>query len=433
MEPITAGWSVTIFMVVLIIIGMPVAFAMFTAGAIGLILVMGAAGAIASIPVVFYDKMSNYALSVIPLFIVMGFLAAEGGFADDAYVAAQKWTSRLPGGLAQSTIAAGAAFGAACGTTIAAAAALAKVCIPPMRRAGVDERLAIGAVAGAGPLSILIPPSVTFPIYGMLTETSIGKLLIAGVFPGILQAFIMMAMIWLMCTVNPRLAPRGQSYSWRARWSSLKNLWGIGLIFFIVIAGIYSGFVTPTEAGALGALGALAVGLVTRRIGRKGILNSLYEAAKTTCSILIIMTCALYFAQFLALSRLPNALSEVLSTADVPRIMILLSVVLLYTIMGAIMNTLSMMVLTLPIVFPTLRTLGYDPIWFGVIVVVMCEMAALTPPFGLNLFVLRSSLPDVSMNKIITASVPFILSYVPFVALLIAFPQISLYLPGLMK
>lgn len=433
MDPTVAGWSVTIGMVVLILVGSPVAFAMFVAGAVGHILVTGTRVAIASVPAVFYDALSNYALSVVPLFIVMGFLAAEAGFAEEAYFTAQKWMTRLPGGLAQATIAAGAAFGAACGSTIAACAALARVCIPPMRKAGIDEKLAIGSVSAAAPLSILIPPSVALPIYGMLTETSIGKLLIAGVFPGIMQALVMMALIWIMCTVNSGLAPRGQSYSWRERWSSLKNLWGIGLIFLIVIAGIYTGFVTPTEAGALGASGALAVGLISRRLNRKGVMSSLYEAAKSTCTILIIMACALYFVHFLAYSRLPNLLSESLSTLQLPPIAILVAVLLLYAILGCIMSGLAMMVLTLPILFPTIVAIGYDPIWFGVIVVVMSELGALTPPYGLNLFVLGSALPEVPMNRIIAASVPFIISYVPTVALLVAFPQIALYLPGLMK
>ncbi|MFC1916428.1 TRAP transporter large permease [Chloroflexota bacterium] len=432
MDPVTAGWSLTILMVILIIMGMPVAFAMFIAGALGHILVMDVGGAIASIPIIFYDKMSNYALSVIPLFVVMGFLASEAGFAEDAYTTARKWTTRLPGGLAQATIAAGAAFGAACGTTIAACAALAKVCIPPMRKAGVNEKLAIGSVAAAGPLSILIPPSVTFPIYGMLTETSIGKLLMAGVFPGILQAAIMMAMIWIMCIVKPGLAPRGESVTWKERLSSLKNVWGIGLIFVIVIVGIYTGFVTPTEAGGLGALGALAVGLISRRLGRKGILYSLFEAARISCTILIITTCALYFAHFLALSRLPHNLTIFLASLQVSPLVILLGVVVLYTVMGCIMNTLSIMVLTLPIVFPILVAIGYDPIWFGVMTVILCELAALTPPFGLNLFILRSALPEVPMGRIIAGTFPFILSFIPMLALVIAFPQIALFLPSMM-
>ncbi|MFC1915957.1 TRAP transporter large permease [Chloroflexota bacterium] len=433
MDSVTVGWSLTILLVLLLFTGMPVAFAMFAVGAIGHIMIMGFSSAIFSIPIVFYDKMSNYPMSVIPLFIVMGFLASEAGFAEDAYATARKWTTRLPGGLPQATIVAGAAFGAACGTTIASSAALAKVCIPPMRKAGVDEKLAIGSVAAAGPLSILIPPSVSFPLYGMITETSIGKLLMAGILPGILQAAIVMAMIWIMCTVKPGLSPRGESFTWKERLSSLKGVWGIGLIFLIVIVGIYTGFVTPTEAGALGALGALVVGLITRRLGRKGILSSLYDAAIATCTILLIMVCALYFAHFLAVSRLPHTVAVFLSSLQVAPIVILMGVVILYLILGCIMNTLSMMLLTIPVLFPTLMTLGYDPIWFGVVTVIMCEVAALTPPFGVNLFILRSALPDVPMKRIMAACFPFILSYVPLMALIIAFPQIALFIPSMMK
>lgn len=433
MEPVLVGCIMIVVVIGLLILGLPVAFAMFIAGAIGHILVVGIDSTINSIPIVFHDRMSMGTLMVVPMFVLMGYFAWKSGFADDAFEVASKWVSRIPGGLAQATIGAGAAFGAACGTTIASCAALAKTCLPAMRRAGLDEKLGLGAISAAAALSVMIPPSIIMPLYGIITEQSIGTLLIAGILPGIAAAIIFMILIFVMCKYKPELAPMMGTITWKERLYSVKKIWGIALLFLAVMGGIYGGIVTPTEAGALGASGALVIGLVARRLPlREGIIGSFVETAKLTSTILILCVCALYFAHFLALSRLPTVVSTYLTSLEVSRIVILIGILFMYTFLGCILDSLSSMMLTMPIVFPTIVGLEYSPIWFGVIIVQMVELGALTPPFGINLFVLRGSVPDVGMGTIIRSVVPFIIADFAILALYVAFPQIALFLPSMM-
>jgi tripartite ATP-independent transporter DctM subunit len=416
----------------LLVLGLPVAFSMFIAGAIGHIIVVGYMQAIFSIPIVFYENMSRGVLVVVPIFVLMGMFAWKSGLADHAFEAAQKWVSSIPGGLAQATILAGAAFAAACGTTIASCAALGKICVPAMRKAGVDEKLGLGAVAATAALSVMIPPSIIMPIYAVITEQSVGKLLIAGILPGIVATLIFMIQIFIMVKRKPQLVPAMTRVSWRERLLSLRKVWGIVLLFFMVMGGIYSGIVTPNEAASVGAFGALLIGLATRRLNWKEVLSSLRETASITCSVLILTVCALYFSHFLVLSRLPTEVTRFITNLSVPPLAILVGILLLYTLLGCILDSLSMILLTMPIVYPAILRLGYDPIWFGVIVVMMVELAALTPPFGINLFVLKSTIPDVKMQTIFQAVFPFIIADFIIIAIYVAFPQISLFLPNMM-
>jgi len=434
MDPVLAGWIGIAVVIGFILGGLPVAFALFIAGAAGHFLVAGPAHMINSITVVFYTKMSLYPLSVIPLFILMGLFASEAGFAEDAFEAGKKWVGRLPGGLAQATMIAGAAFGAACGTVIAACAALGKVCIPAMRENGIDEKLAIGTVAEAATLSVMIPPSVLLPLYAIITEQSIGKLLIAGVIPGIVNAAVMMVLIFMLCKIRPQLAPTmATAASWKEKLGAIRRIWGIVLIFLFVMSCIYTGVTTPTEAAAAGAAGALIIGLVSRRLSwRSGVVPSFVESTKTTCTILIICVCALYFAHFLLISRLPENVSLFLVNLEAPRLVILIGILVMYLFLGCLMDSLSSMLLTLPVIFTAIVNFGYDPIWFGVIVVHMAEIGALTPPFGLNLFTLKGVLPEVSMGTIIRSVIPFIVAELVTLSLYIAFPQIVTFLPEMM-
>lgn len=434
MEPTVVGWLMIAVLIGFLILGIPVAFAMFIAGAIGHILVVGYKQAVFSIPIVFYDKMSMGTLVVIPLFILMGMFAWKSGLADDAFEVARKWVSRFPGGLAQATIVAGAAFGAACGTTIASCAALGKICVPAMRKAGVNEELGIGSVAASAALSVMIPPSIIMPLYAIITEQSVGKLLIAGILPGILAALIFMVLILIMCKRNPNLAPPlKEAVPWKERIVSLRRIWGIALLFLLVMGGIYSGVVTPSEAGAVGAFGALVIGLATRRLPLKaGVAGSFRDSAQLTCNILLLTVCALYFSHFLALSRVPVEVSQFVTQMAVPRFAILAGILLMYLVLGCIIDTISSMLLTLPIVFPAIVGLGFNPIWFGVILVLMVELGALTPPFGINLFILRATLPEVKMQTIIRSVIPFILTDILILAIYVAFPQIALVLPNMM-
>lgn len=433
MEPPTIGWLMILLVLCFLVLGLPVAFGMFIAGAIGHILVVGYMQAIFSIPIVFYENMSRGTIVVVPIFVLMGMFAWKSGLADDAFEAAQKWVSSIPGGLAQATILAGAAFAAACGTTIASCAALGKICVPAMRKAGVDEKLGLGAVAATAALSVMIPPSIIMPIYAVITEQSVGKLLIAGILPGVVATLIFMLQIFIMVKRKPRLVPAMTGVPWGERLLSLRKVWGIALLFFIVMGGIYSGIVTPTEAASVGAFGALLIGLTTRRLNwKEGVLSSLRDTASITCSVLILTVCALYFSHFLVLSRLPTEVTRFITNLSAPPLAILVGILLLYTVLGCILDSLSMILLTMPIVYPAILRLGYDPIWFGVIVVMMVELAALTPPFGINLFVLKSAVPDAGMKTIIQAVIPFIIADFIIIAIYVAFPQISLFLPNMM-
>ena len=417
----------------LLVLGLPVAFAMFIAGAIGHILVVGYMQAIFSIPIVFYENMSRGVLVVVPIFVLMGMFAWKSGLADNAFEAAQKWVSGIPGGLAQATILAGAAFAAACGTTIASCAALGKICVPAMRKAGVDEKLGLGSVAATAALSVMIPPSIIMPIYAVITEQSVGKLLIAGILPGAVATLIFMIQIFIMVKRKPHLVPAMTGVPWRERLLSLRKVWGIVLLFFLVMGGIYSGIVTPNEAASVGAFGALLIGLSTRRLKwKEGVLSSLRDTASITCSVLILTVCALYFSHFLVLSRLPTEVTQYITNLSAPPLAILVGILLIYTFLGCILDSLSMILLTMPIVYPAILRMGYDPIWFGVIVVMMVELAALTPPFGINLFVLKSAVPDAEVKTIIQAVVPFIIADFIIIAIYVAFPQIALFLPNMM-
>lgn len=432
MEPIVIGWIMLAVVVAFIIFGLPVAFAMFIAGALGHIFVVGWERTIFSIPIVFYDKMSWVVLLVVPLFILMGMFAWKSGYADDAFDAGAKWVSRLPGGLAQATIVAGAAFGAACGTTIASCAALAKTCVPAIRKAGIDEKLGLGAISAAAALSVMIPPSIIMPLYGIITETSIAPLLIAGIIPGVIAALIFMLLIFVMVKIKPQLAPTRPDVTWKERLLSLKKIWGIALLFFVVIGGIYSGLVTPSEAGGLGAFGALVIGVATKRLKKADIIESIEETVKISCTVLILTICALYFAHFLAQSRVPATVSIFLTSLPAPRLLILIGILLMYTVLGCILDTGSSMLLTMPIIFPAIVTFGYSPIWFGVIIVQMVELGALTPPFGINLFIMKGSLPEVATSTILRSVIPFIITDFVILAIYVAFPQIALFLPNLM-
>jgi len=431
--PMTIGWIMLIAMIAVLFMGIPVSFGLLLVGIIGYWVLGGPARTITILGIVPYEKVSNYALSVVPLFILMGHLAYQAGFATSMYGTAQKWIGHIPGSAAQATVLGGAAFGAACGSGLASCATLGKICIPVMRKFGIDDKLALGSVAAVGGLAQMIPPSILMVIYAIITDQSVSKLLIAGILPGILAAICFMGLIYLMVKLNPKLAPQPLTgVTWKERILSLKDSWGIVMLAFIVMGGIYSGIFTPTEAGALGAFGALFLGLITRRLKLKNFIEAVMETTKTTAMIFLIIATAMVFGNFLGISRLPSEISALLMNLQVPRFAILMGVLVLYIIAGMFIDMLAFAFLTLPIIYPALMALGYDPLWFGVITVFMFELALITPPFGLNLFILRGMVPDVTMEDIIRGVFPFILADFVILALYVAFPKISTWLPSLM-
>ena len=433
LEPMTIGWIIMGVMVVLLFGGMPVSFALLVLGIVGYWMIAGPAKTFTITGIVPYDKISNYTLSVIPLFIFMGHLSFHAGFADSLYKTAQKWIGHIPGSLAQATVVGGAAFGAACGSGLASCATLARICIPAMERVGIDRKLALGTVAGAGTIAQMIPPSVLMVLYAIITEQSVAKLLIAGIIPGIVAAANYIIMIYVRCRLNPELAPRiMERVSWKARVFSLKDSWGVALLALIVMGGIYSGVFTPTEAGALGAFGALSLGLMTRKLNHKSIHEALVDSAKTAGMIFLIIAAAMLFGYFLGISRIPANVSDYIVGLEVHRFVILLGILLMYVVAGFFIDMLAFAFLTLPIVFPVITALEYDPLWFGVITVHMFEVSLITPPFGLNLFILRGMVPGISMRETIQGVMWFFVMDMVTLAMYVAFPQLATWLPSLM-
>ena len=432
-EPTTIGWMMLAAMTVVLFMGLPIAFGLLFIGILGYWVLAGPERTLSVLGIIPYDKVANYTLSVIPLFILMGHLAYQAGFATSMYNTCQKWLGHLPGSMAQATVVGGAAFGAACGAGVASCATLAKICIPIMREHGIDDKMALGCVGAVGGLAALIPPSIMMVIFAMITYQSAAKLLIAGVIPGLLAAACFMVLIYVMVKLNPKLAPPLTiKITWKERFISLKDSWGIAILGFTIIGGILTGVFTPTEAGALGAGGAFFLGLITRRLTLKNFLEAILDSTKTTAMIFLIIASALVLCNFLGISRLPAVSSDYIMNLLVPRVLILTGVVILYIIAGCFMDMTSFMLLTMPIIFPTMMALGYDPLWFGVIIVVLCELALITPPFGYNLFILRAMVPGITMGDVIRGSFPFMITYVAVVIILTFFPALATWLPSFM-
>jgi C4-dicarboxylate transporter DctM subunit len=416
----------------LMFLGLPVAFALAVMGFIGYWLLGGLGPALHMMGIVPFGSVAIYSLTVIPLFVFMGNIAHYAGFGADIFRAAKSWVGGIPGGLAQATVAGCAAFGAVSGSGLATCAMMAKIAIPEMMRHGYNRGLAIGTVASAGPIAQMIPPSVLFVIYGIITEQSVGKLLIAGILPGILETLIFMGLIYIWVKRNPAYAPRLEKTSGSEKRKALKGAWTVGVLAFIIIGGIYSGIFTPTEAGGVAAFSALAMGLGLRRLKGKDLWDSLKDSIGVTGMIFFIQVGALIFGTFLAISQIPIRISQFVTTLPYPPIVILLVIMVLYLVLGCLIDNIANLFLTLPITVPIIKALGYDPIWFGVLIVLHCETALITPPYGLNLFLIKGILKDVPMAEILRGVTPFIFANMVTLSLLIAFPQIALYLPSQM-
>ncbi len=425
-------FAVIVLAFVLMFLGLPVAFALAVMGFVGYWLLGGLGPALHVMGIVPYGSVSMYSLTVIPLFIFMGNVAHYAGFGADIFRAAKSWVGGIPGGLAQATVAGCAAFGAVSGSGLATCAMMAKIAIPEMMKHGYDRSLAIGTVASAGPIAQMIPPSILFVIYGIITEQSVGKLLIAGILPGILESIVFMGLIYVMVKLNPGQAPLIKGTSLSEKVSDLKGAWTVGVLAVIIIGGIYSGLFTPTEAGGVAAFSALAMGLILRRLKGKDVWASLNDSIGVTGMIFFIQVGALIFGTFLAVSQIPAKISQFVTTLAYPPIVILIVIMIIYLILGCLIDNIANLFLTLPITVPIIKALGYDPIWFGVLIVLHCETALITPPYGLNLFLMKGIMKEVSMAEIIRGVAPFILANMVTLAILIAFPQIALYLPGKM-
>ena len=433
MTPIAAGIIGSVFLLVLLFLGMPIAFVMMFVGFLGISYLASVNAALPVVANTVYETAAYYPYTIIPLFILMGSFAGGAGITAKLYGSFDKWFRKLPGGLGIATIAACACFAALSGSSVAAAAAMGTIAIPEMRRFKYDPALAVGVVAAGGTLSFLIPPSLGFVVYGMLTEQSIGKLLVSGIMPGIVLSLAFIVVIVVKVKLDPSLAPVTPGrVSWKEKFLALGGIWETMLVFVIVMGGIYLGFVNPTEAGAIGATALFVIVISKLKLTLKSLSTALLEATRISVLVLFLVAGANVFSYFLALSTIPASVSAWMAALHVSKYVVLSIIIVIYLILGCFLDAISMMVLTMPVIFPVVKTLGFDPIWFGVVCVIMMEAGLITPPVGLNVYTLAGVVKDVPMTTIFKGSMPFLIAMLAVTVLIAIFPGIALYLPSMM-
>jgi tripartite ATP-independent transporter DctM subunit len=431
-DPFTIGIIGTIAMIVLVFAGVRVYYAAAVVGLLGLVSIIGwdaGAGIAGTVP---HSKSVTYTLSVLPMFILIGYLAFHAGITESLFDAARKWLGWVPGGLAVATVMAAAGFAAVSGASVATAAVFARVAIPDMLKYGYDRRLAAGVVAAGGTLASLIPPSALLVIYAIIVEESVGALLVAGFLPGIVSAIVYISIIVTISTINPSLGRPITGFTWRQRWKSVPGTLPIVAVVIIIFSAMYYGWATPTEAGALGAFVVFVLALF-HGMRWKSLREALLESAKLTVMIFSIIWGVLMFVRFLGFAGLPEAFARWVVALPYPPIVIMICILLFYTVLGMFMDAIGMMLLTLPVVYPAVIGLGYDPIWFGIVVVKMAEICLITPPIGLNCFVVNGVRPDIPLTDVFRGIFPFFIADVITIGLFLTFPQIILWLPQTMK
>jgi len=406
--------------------GIPLAFAMLLAGVGGYAAIRGIDPALYMLGQVVVDASANYGMSVLPMFILMGLFVHKADISSELYEAANAWLGHLKGGLAHATLLACSLFAAISGSSIATAATMTKVAMPPMRRLGYHDRLSTGAVASGGVLGVLIPPSVPLVIFGLLTETDIRKLFIATIIPGLILLVLFLGAVWITLLINPSLGPRGERLPMRQRFVALKGVWSTLLLFVLVMGGLYGGVFTATECAGIGATGALLIAVARRKMSFAGMLSCLKETAMTTSMIFAIVFGALVFANFITLSGMTNALVEWIQNSGFTLTGVLLAMVLIYLVLGALMEAMGLLLLTAPIFTAIVVEMGVNPIWFGIFVVMMIEIGMLSPPVGMNVFTVKTLLPEVKLSTIFQGVMPFVIANLIGVGLIIAWPEIVL-------
>ncbi|NRG17449.1 TRAP transporter large permease [Rhizobiales bacterium] len=421
-----------VILLIVMMAGVPIAMAMAAVGALGLTAILGFGPAMAIVGQTTFDTGMSYTLSVVPLFVLMGNLVTRGGLSDELYAACNAWLGHKPGGLALATAVACGGFSAVCGSSLATAATMGKVALPQMRRFKYDDSLASGVIAAGGTLGILIPPSVILVLYGVTTQQDIARLFIAGIVPGILGILGYMAAVRVVCHFRPEAGPRGPKLPYSQRFAALKGVIGILGLFTLVIGGIYLGVFTATEAAGIGAAGAFFIALFRRKLSVKILIDVLAETAATTTMMFMVLIGALIFSNFVNIAGLPSALSDLARSSGLPAPAILAAILVVYLLLGMVLESLSMVLLTVPIFAPVMAALGYDLVWFGILVVVVTEISLITPPVGLNVFVLKTVLPDVPIGTIFRGIFPFLAADIVRLVLIAAFPAIVLFLPRAM-
>jgi len=432
MTPVHAGILGFVVLVALMLVRIPVGFVMTLVGFAGFGFLVSWNASLNLLIRDFFSVFNAYNLTVIPLFVLMGQIAHYSGISGRLFNSANKFLGHLPGGLAIATIGACAGFSAICGSTSATAATMASVALPEMKKYQYDPAMATGVVAAGGSLGILIPPSTIFIIYGIMTEQSVGKLFVAGILPGILLTLLFVATIVLWTKTQPDVCGRAPRATWRQRFASLTGVIETFILFAVVMGGLFVGFFTPTESAAIGALGTIVIAFVGGNLRWRHTINALQETTRISCMIMVIVAGATVFGHFLAVTTIPTQIGTWAANLPLPPPVVIAIVIAVYLLLGCLMDSLAMIMLTIPIFFPVVVTLGYDPIWFGVIIVVVAEMGVVTPPIGINVFVVAGVARDVPLQTIFKGTTHMLAALFAAAVLLIVFPEIALYLPRLM-
>ena len=432
MDPITLSILIFLLLFLLLAIGLPIGFAMAITGFLGSVVLIDLNAALSLLGQTAYETPITFNLSVVPMFILMGYFASNSGLSEALFRACNTWLGYRRGGLALATIGGCGAFAAVCGSSIATAATMTQVALPEMKRFNYDYSLATGSIAAGGTVGILIPPSVILVLYGILTETNIGELFLAGFLPGILTIIFFMATIAIVTRIFPGAGPRGEKTTFVQKIVALKDVWGTVALFLLVIGGIYTGVFSPEEAAGIGASGALALALLARTMTWPIFIDCLMKTVQTSAMIFTILIGAILFNNFLVLSNVPDAIGLWIESLPFSSTVIMLIILLIYIIMGCALDSLAMILLTIPIFFPVIANLGFDPIWFGIIVVMVVELGLITPPVGMNVFIIKGMAPEVPLSKIYKGVLPFVIAQVVLIALIVFFPKIALWLPSTM-
>ena len=427
--------TITVLVILLLFafffVGLGIGIAMALAGFVGFAIIVNVPAALSLVANDSWTVFSSYSFTVIPLFVLMGQIGVGAGMAKSLYDSAYKMIGHVPGGLAIGTVLAGTAFKAICGSTTATTATFATIAVPEMDRYGYDKRLSTGIVATVGTLGAIFPPSVVLVIYGLITETSIGKLFLAGIIPGLMLAFSFVVTLFAWCKINPQLGPGGERSTWRERFASLVPVSWVLAIFLLVVGGLMTGFFTPTEAGSVGALAVLVLAIAKRDITLKGFINAVMDTLLITCMVFILLAGATILGHFFAVTKTPILVGEWLSGLSIGREFVMILIIVIYLVGGSFIEDLAFLILATPIFLPLVLKLGYDPVWFGVIVSVTCMIGIIIPPMAVNVFVV-SGVTKVPISTIYKGCYPFIVGMSICLLILLFFPQISLWLPNLM-
>lgn len=431
MGPETTGIVGIGLLLFLFLLRMPVAFAMAFTGLVGFAYLGSIESALAILAQDIFETLSSYPLSVIPMFILMGSFAFASGISRRLYTASYTWVGQLKGGLTVATVLACSGFAAICGSTAATAATMGKISLPEMKKYGYDDVLATGTVAAAGTLGILIPPSTVLIVYGILTEESIGKLFVAGILPGVLLSLFFVVTVILLCARNPKLGPPGPATTLKQKLLATTGIIEAIILFMLTIGGLFLGWFSPTQAGAIGAFGAFLIGVIRRQLNLKNTFEAVKDGLRTACMVLFIITGATVFGHFLAISNIPFVLADWVGGLPIPPMAVMAVIIFIYFIGGFFMDSMALIVVTIPIFFPVVINLGFDPIWFGVIIVLVGEMGVITPPVGVNVFVIKGIAPDVPLHVIFRGIFPFLVALIVLTILVTIFPIIVTFLPSL--